>query len=421
LSQIKNIEKIKRIPKKEYAEFVDIGCNAYPGMGIHSADDKKRLLKRLIQAHTDPVLELYGLYEKAKLRGGLRLFDFTMNVFSTWVPTGGGGFLAVDLVHKKEKVARELMNFFIRHYRDRGYPLAALYPFRPDFYRKMGFGYGTKVNKYLIKPSDLPRGNSKKHIRSLKKEDFRAMHACYDRYAAKTHGMFKRCKYESMRLGWQNVQIVGYVNRNRIEGYVVFSFKSGREDNFIFNDIHISEFIYENREAFSELMTFLHTQADQINQIVFPTQHDYFHYLPLDPRNGTNNMTGPVAHETNAQGIGIMYRVLDIPGLFRTLRKHSFGDQDLKLKLTVVDSFLKENSGSYYIHFVDGKPHLKRTRDFEVEIELDVADFSSLVLGTVDFGSLYEYRLAEISNIGYLTAVTRLFQVEVKPECTTQF
>lgn len=37
------------------------------------------------------------------------------------------------------------MFFYLRHYRERGTPLTALYPFRPDFYRSMGFGFGTKV------------------------------------------------------------------------------------------------------------------------------------------------------------------------------------------------------------------------------------------------------------------------------------
>ncbi len=421
MSQSTSNRKIKKIPRKDYAAFVDIGCNAYPGMGVVSKADKDRMARRMAKANTDPLVEMYGLYEKSKLIAGLRLFDFTQNVFSTWVPTGGGGFLAVDLIRKKEKAARDLMTFFIRHYLDRGYPMATLYPFRPDFYRKMGFGYGTKVSRYSIGPADLPDFGSKQHVRHLTPKDYSGLTACYDRYAAKTHGMFKRCKYETMRLGMQNNQMVGYVNRNRIEGYIVFSFKPVGKDNFILNDLHISEFVYENRQAFAELTTFLHTQADQINRIIYSTSDEHFHNLPFDPRDGSNELAGPVAHTTNAQGIGLMYRVLDTPALFRALSKHSFGGQDLKLKLSIRDTFLPENEGDYVVHFVDGYPRVKPRGKHEVTLTLDVADFSSLVLGAVNLRSLYNYGLAELSDEEYLPVVNRLFLTEEEPECTTQF
>jgi predicted acetyltransferase len=54
-----------------------------------------------------------------------------------------------------------MMLYFLRHYREQGAPLVALYPFRPDFYRQMGFGYGTKMDQHRVKPSALPRGPSK--------------------------------------------------------------------------------------------------------------------------------------------------------------------------------------------------------------------------------------------------------------------
>ena len=415
------MSQIKRVPKKDYTNFIDIGCNAYPGMGIKSREDKARLRKRFIESDADPALKLWGLYDRSELRGGLRLFDFTMNMYGNWVKIGGGGFLAVDLTHKKEKVARDLMQFFIGHYRQRGYSMTTLYPFRPDFYRKMGFGYGAKMNRYLISPADLPKTGDKSYVRFLTDKDIRLLSACYSRYAAQTHGMFRRCKYQDIRLRAQQPQMVGFVRKNRVEGYIVFSFKPAGEDNFVFNNLHIEEMVCENRAALLGLLTFLNTQADQINKVILSTHDENFHFLPHDPRTGSNRLVGMVAHETNAQGVGIMYRVIDTPGLWKNLSKHSFGGENIKLKLTLIDSFVKENAGSYVLHFTNGRPHLKRSRDWEVEVTMDVAEFSSLIVGAVDYRSLYQYGQAEISDTGYLGRINRMFLAERKPECLAQF
>ncbi len=45
------------------------------------------------------------------------------------------------------------------------------------------------------------------------------------------------------------------------------------------NDLVVKKFIYESREALMELMTFLHTQLDQVNDVILNTQEEYFHYL----------------------------------------------------------------------------------------------------------------------------------------------
>ena len=52
---------------------------------------------------------------------------------------------------------------------------------------------------------------------------------------------------------------------------------------------------------------------------------------------------------------------------------------------------------------------------------LDVASFSSLITGAVDFKSLYRYGLADISASRYVDTINKLFLTEEKPICTTPF
>lgn len=416
------MSQIKKLSEKDIDDFVPIVINAYPGFGIDTEQKIKKTKQRLIKLQKyDPIVNFYGLFRNKKLLGGMRLHDFTMNFFSTKVKVGGVGLIAVDLTYKKEKVCKEMMTYFLKHFKKKGVCMTALYPFRPDFYKKMGFGYGTKMNRYRIKPTNLPMSNSKDHIKFLNKKDMQAIMDCYNRYFEKTHGMMKKTKFE---LGWlvnPNMKIVGYKSRNKILGYIVFSFKPMKEDNFILNNIHVTEIIYEEKEVLAELLTFLHTQADQINLIIFNTQDEYFHYLLHDPRDLSHNLTEAIVHETNTQGVGIMYRVIDTECLFKMLDKHDFGNQNCRLKISVYDSFLKENEGGTLIHFKNGTLHLNKKGNYEVEIRLDVSDFSSLIMGVVTFKSLYEYGLAEISNTNYINTVNTIFTTEEKPKCTTQF
>lgn len=54
-------------------------------------------------------------------------------------------------------------------------------------------------------------------------------------------------------------------------------------------------------------------------------------------------------------------------------------------------------------------------------VALDVAEFSSLLMGAVGFRSLYDFGLATISDPAYVATVDRIFAADRKPICTTAF
>ncbi len=284
----------------------------------------------------------------------------------------------------------------------------------------MGFGYGPKMSQYCAEPAAFPKGPSKAHIRSLGPDDKQAIADCYDRVASRTHGMMYKTEREMRSLfRKQQNQIVGFDLDGQIRGYLVYTFEQG--DNFITNDIHIHEWIYETPEALAELLAFLHTQADQIRRILVDTHDEDFHHLLLDPRDGSGRLIPSVYHQSNAQGVGLMYRVIDVPGIFDLLAEHNFGGQTCTLKLTIDDSFLPENAGSTTLRFENGRARRLDTGQPNVEVRLAIEDFSSLLAGTVAFRSLYSYRRATISDFSYVDTIDRIFAVAKKPVCMTHF
>lgn len=154
---------IRLLEESDLDEFNRIMIDAYPGFGVATLQEQRRFYQQTLVMRAEPNVHFYGLFEDGQLLGGMRLHDFTMNMRGILMPVGGLGGVAVDLRRKKEKAARDMVHFFLEHYTGKT-GLTALYPFRPDFYRKMGFGYGTKISQYAIKPDSLPRGSSKAHV-----------------------------------------------------------------------------------------------------------------------------------------------------------------------------------------------------------------------------------------------------------------
>ncbi len=126
------MSEIRILSSQDFDAFVDIAINAYPGWKVASPEQKERARQRLLELQEEPTATFYGLFREEQLLGGMCLHDFTMNFLYTRIAAGGVGHIAVDLLHKKEHVAKEMMAYFLHHYRERGAPLAVLYPFRPD-------------------------------------------------------------------------------------------------------------------------------------------------------------------------------------------------------------------------------------------------------------------------------------------------
>lgn len=409
---------INKINDKELDNFVKILVNAYPGVPLAFEEYKKRVHKQ----NEYEFMNFYGVYDKDNLIGGMRLHDFRMNLLQQKIDAGGVGSVAVDLLHKKEKVAYEIMKYFLYHFREKEVSMALLYPFNPEFYKKMGFGFGTSMNQYRIVPKDLPKGPSKKNIKLLTVGDAESMSVYYNNTVNRTNGLLKKSVNEfKLILNDSRSKVFGYKVGKEILGYMIFYFRKGEENSFLVNDIFISEILFENSDVFLELMTFLNSQNDQIRYIIINTQDENFRFALNDPRNNSNNILTSVFHECSTEGTGIMYRVINVEKLFYDLKEHNFNNQNCKLKLNIEDTFIKENSNSYIIHFNDGKATCLEDGEYDIELEIDIADFSSLITCAVDLKSLYRYGRIKLSNKDYINKLNKIFASDEKPKCLTSF
>src|SRR4051812_31830877 len=98
----------------DFANYAMIGSRAYPGSKVITEEDRQKLKRHLITQSEDPTAEFYGLFDDQHMLGAMRLHDFMLNMFANEIKAGGVGFVGVDLLHKKEAVAKELITFFLR-------------------------------------------------------------------------------------------------------------------------------------------------------------------------------------------------------------------------------------------------------------------------------------------------------------------
>src|SRR5262249_20198644 len=127
-----------------------------------------------------------------------------------------------------------------------------------------------------------------------------------------------------------------------------------------------------------------------------------------------------VYHQTNTQGVGIMYRVVDTNTAWAALAGRDFGGETLRLRLHARDGFRPANDLPVTVAFAEGKPPVVGDGQHDVALDLDIAEFSSLLMGAIDLESLYLYGLAEVSDPVWLPQLTRLFATR-KPITTTPF
>ena len=416
------MRSIQSLTTAHLDDWARISANAYPGMKVNTVEELTQFKQRIEKGLGQPDVHPVGLFEDDELLGVMRLFDFRMNLHGQDVAVGGVGSVAVDLVHKKKKVARDMIIYFLQYYQEQGAVFAALYPFRPDFYKKMGFGYSTPVKHYTIAPASFPKG-SKEHISLLDESDKEALAACYGRYRAKTHGMMSLPEATwDLLFEDGSFRVVGYKDGDELRGYLMFKFEPVEGGNFLANNMLVRAFIYDSTEVMAELMAFLHAQADQIERIIFTLQDENLHYLLTDPRNGSDRMLPGINHETAVFGLGLMLRVLDVARLFSAWEARDFGGQTCRLCITVRDSFLPEHDGCTVVYFENGRSAIQfASAPYDAEIIMDVSDFSSMAIGAITFRQLHQYGLVSISDDAYLNTVNQIFWTEEKPQCITTF
>ena len=413
--------KFSPMNENNLRDMAKLQTDAYPAFAQNVS--LEQYAEKIAETNNRPDVKYHCAYKDDKLVGGFNIWDFEMNMRQSMIKAGGVGSVAVDLCHKKEKVCREIVRYFINSLRDNGANIALLYPFDSSFYHRMGFGFGTLLQQFRIKPADLPGGSSKSHIVRLSEDSAEMLTGFYNSRTKSTHGLItKRADEFATRLKNPANKIFAYVESGgSVRGYIVFQFRKGSDDSVLVNDMFVGELLFDSPEVFMELMAFVKSQSDQVRYVIINTQDEGFINSVADPRNNMERILFSVYQECCRTGLGIMYRICDVKAFFADIAGCRFGDSNMKLQVNINDSFVPENNRPFLLEFSGGQCTVTGNAAPDVELNINIAEFSSLVMGCANLKSLVKYGKATLSDAAYLDILSRSFSLDEKPVCLTYF
>ncbi|TQR09310.1 GNAT family N-acetyltransferase [Psychrobacillus soli] len=417
---------IRLLQQQDLEEAANIAAFAYPGMNIQTSEKKTEFVGRLKkELEEQNGIQYFGYFnEKEQLLGMYRQHDFECNINGTFQRIFGIGMVAVHLLHKKEKIAFELLSHFHDFARQQNVSLVSLYPFNPSFYRKMGYGYGPMKYEFKIKPNALIANGEKGLVKFLSPQDEEAIVSLYNDYAQKNHGMIKRTWTERQRIKNGVTNYVGVIENEQLVGALAFTLESVQDSHFLHQHMIVHEWIWTKPDAYKQLASWLHSQQDQVDRIIFRTNDQSFVHALTNPLNDSNHLIPSVYHEVATTGTGLMYRITNIIDFihemnFQPLRKP---DEYTRIVLEIEDTFLPKQNGLYEVIYNDNLwSATKLSNSTEKEnIKIGIPDISSWWMGCVSIEALYNYGTVSINNVD-TKILDDWFKPNRSPICFTSY
>ncbi len=411
---------VRPLERDELASFAALCLRAYPGFSFDAA----QLTERFTSTYQHPdAPRPYGLFNGAQLLGGMIRHRFQLNFHGALLPLAGLAMVAVDLHVRRRGLGRMLLRTFLDDAAADGLPISALYPFRPDFYRKLGFAYGTPLLEYRLPTTRLPGPDvaGSDAVRALSLADAADLLECYQRVVAVTHGFMRHDAGWALRLlSSPRRSFAGVYAAGVLRGFAVYGFRAG--NSFVDNILEIHDVIAETPGAAQQLYNFLRSLSDMAPTAILRSQDEQLLHALEDPRDGSQRLLPSVYHHSAQQGVGIMYRLTEPRAVVAALTRseHRFGFRRLRVRLQFSD-LLRERRSAVTLDCADGAARLDDDPAADVTLVLPDIAAAALLVGSADLRGLLQAGLAEISDLNYTAALHAIFQPAARPQCVSHF
>lgn len=403
---------IKQIHEEDYPAFAKISMTAYPTAYKANKSTIDEIVKGLKEQESAHDMTYIGAYIGDKLVGGMRYYTFEMNFHGTMITAAGIGSVAVDLLHKKQHVAQRLINYADERSRELAIPLMTLYPFKPSFYNSFGYGYGTPLYHYKLAPANFHDFKVRDGLSYLDSLDLTSIESCYNESVKKHHGMMYKSTNDRRKIEkTEDSHLLVYKENEKITGYMIFRQTGITEMNFLRQTIFISEMVYNSTKALQAFSTFLHTQKDQVEYVELHTFDSSFYQILDNVEYTPETQVLPlISHRIHDTCLGMMYKVLDPAELIEWIED--------RVTENLVFNILppKHSAGSQEIETFEINPG---TSD-RIEIDMDLASFSSWIMGAVSLDNLVLKGLIETKQEDKLRCLDQKFYLEA-PRCYNTF
>lgn len=246
-----------------------------------------------------------------------RQFDFEQFFAGVPFAMAGVGSVAVGLPHRGQGIARWMLTQALKQYRESGFLLSMLYPFRHSFYRKLGWARVGAAHQYRVSSEHIPLYSERSGITAFHPDQKTALQHLYNQVAIQQNGWLHRRSWE-----WENLfqpkagrEIYVYRDSDGLLGYIVLAFDQLEPEKKQLA-VKVQEWVAQTPAAYRGIVGFLGSLRDQMTTIVWNTYPDdpfphLLHEQRIDPA-----LTTPPIHfdfmlPFGAIAGGFMWRLVD--------------------------------------------------------------------------------------------------------------
>ena len=307
--------------------------------------------------------------ENGVLMSVLIINDYISYLNGETVGMGGVGAVSSLGTQRKKGAIAECLRASLRLMYDRGYTMAALSPFKYEFYRKYGWELGYSSYYFGFPMDCLSSFRIKRNfVQITSKEDFVILRKIYERRAVLHNGTLKRSeklwkKFFDAAFDSGDKSFVYRCDENgKPTSYAIFTADSG-----VFR---VKEFIYDSIDDVSDMLGYIYLHSSQCSRVELKnicTPDDIVDIMPTK-------------RIDISYGQGMMNRVVNAE---KALSLYPFTDNG-NVSVMLKDDELPENNGIFDIEVSDGRAEKisKRADDGKpVDIIIDIREFSQLMTG----------------------------------------
>ena len=405
--------------------YVDIVRDAYPLF----ASEKDAMLDRFRSMLIGGYPQLIGAFEPDhRIVGIYAHFTFAATILGRGLSATGLGMVGTALDRKKAKVALSVVRDFVRRSRRSGAQLSFLYPFRHDFYARMGWGPVGQSRQHTLPPEAFPLYPERSMVRQVRDPGWEEL----DRIHRQAIGRRGSLGLSRHPLRWKG-QLMGsplafLVDAPRTggtapregtppsegaangpEGYLLARFTKRADLPDLFKyDLEVSEMEWITPRALRALLGFLSSQRDQVMEVVLDWPADgHLDAVLLDP--ARRNTSALRNHQSPGPqvGLGVMLRLEDPPTAF-ALRPYA-GSDALRLDVATRDP-LRDGAAIRFRTDLRGT-EASGARLARAALETDLATLSRLWAGSLRVSEAVEFGLAVVAPQSAAETLERLLAV----------
>lgn len=389
----------------ETEEIAALWCDAFPGR--RTVADRVRMLETG-GPYGGLETVLVARDAAGRLAGACKIYRMTQHLCGAALAMMGLAAVAVAPHARRRGLGARLCGAALEEARERGDALSTLYPFRPDYYERLGWGLAGRLLRHRFRTAALADHEAGVRVRPARlPDDADAVAACYTRVAARSNGPIARDgRIWGYRLAGEELGVApldataaraGALRRNQrlvvydhggVAGYAILRYAPGRSPEE--NTLHVRELVADSPAAYDGLLAHLAAQRDQWPRALhFARPDERFGDRLSDPRPPGFRAARSLYFPTAGVVRGPMLRVLDAAAVLaaRPLFPRGARDRPATLRISVRDRELPGNEGPWRVRWDparDPRQEVERSGTAgaaDAALETDASTFARVVAG----------------------------------------